>query len=247
MSVMPEKVYRLYLVRHGESIQNTHENHDGLPDHAIPLTKKGEEQAYQAGLFLKDFLLHRQALSVRMWVSPYFRTRQTARKISDAIGDLIYEPVGHGPAFTAKWDYREDDMLTELQFGLFNNIPKEEIKNVYPKEWEWFQNERRCRGKFFARRPGGESPFDCAIRQKLFLDTLYRDIQGGRCPEDIILVGHGAALNVLRKCIFHYSYEWYEDAPNPDNCSIQYVQLCPATGDNNDFGYIYGNPQPEKK
>lgn len=244
---MPEKTYHLYLVRHGESIQNTHENVDGLPDHAIPLTERGKQQAHDAGKFMRDFLIQRWPMSIQMWVSPFRRTRQTAEEISRAIGDIEYTTEGSECSFFAQWDYKEDDMLTELQFGLFNNIPKEEVPNIYPTEWAWFQNERSNKGKFFARRPGGESPFDCAIRQKLFLDTLYRDIQGGHCPEHIIIVGHGAALNVLRKCIFHYSYEWYEDELNPGNCSIQHVLLRPQSGNNRDLGYIYGGPMPEKK
>lgn len=71
---------------------------------------------------------------------------------------------------------KEDDMLTELQFGIFDSIPKEKIPILFPEEWERFQNNRRFNGKFYARRLGGESPFDCEIRQKLFIDTLFRDI-----------------------------------------------------------------------
>ena len=49
---------KLFLIRHGESMQNTKENQlIGLPDHKVYLTKKGKEEAFQAGNFLKEYLI----------------------------------------------------------------------------------------------------------------------------------------------------------------------------------------------
>lgn len=237
---MQEKSYHLYLVRHGESIQNTYENTDNLPDHAIPLTERGKRQAQEAGEFLKNLFLEQEVENFRCWCSPYIRTRQTAFEIAEKIKTVISPLVSFGGANR----FREDDMLVEIQYGLFNNIPKKEVQKIYPNEWARYQNDRRFQGKFFARRPNGESPFDVAIRQKLFLDTLYRDFQTKNCPQHIIIVGHGTSLNILRKCIFHYSYEWYDKEPNPGNCSIQYAILDPMSI-NKDLGYIYGNADPE--
>lgn len=217
----------LYLVRHGESIINVGINEKlRIPDHAVYLTDKGKEQADEAGKFLKKHFDNKNVdgTSIRIWVSPYIRTRMTAEIINKHLNTI---------------DVREDDMLVELQFGIFDSVPKSRIKELFPIEWENFQNNRKFNGKFYARRPGGESPFDCEIRQKLFLDTLYRDFQGNNCPDDIIIVGHGAQLSILRKALFHYTHEWYEHEPNPTNCSIQRIIL--ESGNNSDLGYIYGH------
>ncbi|MEH2937077.1 histidine phosphatase family protein [Lawsonibacter sp. JLR.KK007] len=217
---------RLYLVRYGESIQNVGINQElRMPDHAIYLTEKGMQQASNAGKFIAQHLDGVPSSNIVMWVSPYKRTRETAGAILKHIN-------------VSK--VKEDDMLTELQFGIFDAIPKEKIPELFPEDWERYQNNRKFNGKFYARRPGGESPFDCEIRQKLFLDTLFRDIHNG-CPDNIIIVGHGAALTILRKAIFHYNHEWYAMEHNPGNCSIQSILL--DNGTNIDFGYIYGNSE----
>ena len=220
-----DSMKHLYLVRHGESTQNVGINEQlRIPDHAIPLTDLGHEQASKAGEFLSKRLSSESIDNIAMWVSPYRRTRETAAEIRNHLHVT---------------DVKEDDMLTELQFGIFDSLPKERVKVEFPVEWERFQNNRRFNGKFYARRPGGESPFDCEIRQKLFIDTLFRDFaQGG--PDHIVIVGHGAALNIFRKAMFHYSHEWYEAEPNPGNCSIMHLIL--DNGKNTDAGYIYGEP-----
>lgn len=73
----------LAVVRHGEAGQ-------GRPDAARQLTRRGEQEALQAG----QWLASRPALSgATIWSSPYLRARQTARAIADAVdGDI--ETVG---------------------------------------------------------------------------------------------------------------------------------------------------------
>ncbi len=49
---------KIFLVRHGESIANTGENYkDRILDSKVPLTQKGIEQAYNAGIFLKNIVI----------------------------------------------------------------------------------------------------------------------------------------------------------------------------------------------
>ena len=213
----------LYLVRHGESTQNVGVDKElRIPDHAVPLTPRGWEQAQKAGEFLGLILMGKAPEDVAMWVSPYRRTRETA--------EVICRYVTPGTI-------KEDDMLAALQFGIFDGLSDDEAASAFPAEWARYQNARRFNGKFYARKPEGESPFDCAIRQKLFVDTLYRDFARGG-PDSIIIVGHGAALKILRKVIFHYSYEWYETEPNPGNCSIMHIKLDNKGRTNLDDGFI---------
>lgn len=217
----------LFLVRHGESDQNVGVNEiERLPDHAIELTAEGHKQASRAGLFLREWLQGVPTEDKMMWVSPYRRTRQTAENIKCACTfGKIYE----------------DDLLTEMQFGIFDAINKKKLPEIFPREWAEYSRVRQYNGKFYARRPGGESPFDCEIRQKLFIDTLFRDINSGKCPHYIVIVGHGAALTLFRKAMFHYSHEWFAEEPNPGNCSIQMIKL--NDGYNEDEGYIYGHAE----
>ena len=72
----------LYLVRHGESTQNVGVDKElRIPDHAVPLTPRGWEQAQKAGEFLGLILMGKAPEDVAMWVSPYRRTRETAEVI----------------------------------------------------------------------------------------------------------------------------------------------------------------------
>ena len=218
----------ILLIRHGQSMMNVQQNKDMIPDHAVELTSLGKEQANKAGEFLLEWLKKNNIAqdNITFWVSPYTRTRQTARGVITAAG-------------LRGCRVKEDDMLVELQFGLFNNVPKAERPVKFPEEWARYSAERSCNGKFFARMPDGESAFDCSIRQKLAIDSMFRDLNA--MPENdkttLIVVSHGAALTCFRKVFFHYSYEWYAQEPNPQNCSIQLITV--NNGNNTDVGYIY--------
>ena len=218
--------HNIFLVRHGESQKNAHiRTNEILPDHDIKLTTKGRLQANTAGGFLETYLKNHNldTSTFRMWVSPYTRTRQTAEIINQ------YLKIS---------DVKEDAMLVELQFGLFQYHTSEECKQLFPTEYEQFQLMKTFNGKYYARRPGGESPFDCEIRQKIFIDTILRDFSKKSEPKNLIIVGHGAALNTFRKALFIYSHEWYEKEENPSNCSIQKIEM--YTSKNIDAGYIHG-------
>ncbi|HWD78440.1 MAG TPA: phosphoglycerate mutase family protein, partial [Kribbella sp.] len=66
---------RIALIRHGESEANLDKTlFERMPDHAIPLTAHGHEQAAKAGKQLRE-LFENEA--VRVYVSPYLRARQT--------------------------------------------------------------------------------------------------------------------------------------------------------------------------
>ena len=83
---------KIFLIRHGESMQNTKENYKiGLPDHKVYLTDKGKEEAKSAGVFLIDYINNNNidlSNSV-MWVSPFQRTRETASIINEKLHVLF--------------------------------------------------------------------------------------------------------------------------------------------------------------
>lgn len=77
---------RIFLVRHGQSQSNVDPGINvAVADHAIQLTEEGHVQAEEAGKFLASYFetyLRILPTRVRLWHSPYTRTRQTAAQIS---------------------------------------------------------------------------------------------------------------------------------------------------------------------
>ena len=137
---------KLFLIRHGESIQNTKENYEKkLPDHRVYLSEKGKIQAKEAGIFLKEYVEENKIdlTSSTLWVSPYERTRQTAAIINN---------------YLKIKDVKEDITLVEQRYGLFSDKEIDAIRKEYPAEFAFYDNYYQNDGKFYAKLPQGESP-----------------------------------------------------------------------------------------
>jgi len=211
---------KIFLIRHGESIQNTKENYKiGLPDHKVYLSKNGKIQAQKAGIFLKDYIKENNIdlTNATLWISPYERTRETARIINEYLHiDNI----------------KEDITLIEQRYGLFSDKTIELIKTMYPEEFKFYDNYYQNDGKFYAKLPQGESPYDVALRTKQFLETIFRD------DSDILfIVSHGTTIRTIIMNWFHYSPEWFNAEPNMDNCSIRLID---SINRKSNERYIYG-------
>ena len=218
---------KIFLIRHGESMQNTKENYNvGLPDHKVYLTEKGKEEAMNAAYFLKKYIADNNidlSNSV-MWVSPYTRTRETANIIN---GILNIKKV------------KEDVTLIEQQYGLFSDKELEKIKALYPDQFAYYDNYYQNEGKFYAKFPQGESPLEVALRTKQFINTIYRD------KEDVLfVVSHGTTIKTLVMNFFHYTPEWYSSELTPGNCSIRLIE---SNDKVNTERYIYNEPKRVNK
>ena len=213
---------RILLVRHGESLGNIDKTvHARLPDHAIPLSEKGQEQAREAGRFLSEFYgnLPHPPTSIRIWTSPYERTRQTAQAI---LGKMGSHPV----------DIREHINLCEQQFGLFDGVPEGELPTRFPHEHAHYAKCEQHEGRFWARMPLGESRFDVAIRIHEAFGTFHRDADRHGI-NDIIVICHGVSLRAFVMQWLNLTPEWFDAEPNPGNCSIRLIE------DGEDKGYVY--------
>jgi len=200
----------IFLIRHGESIANTGENYvKRIPDHLVTLSDKGKQQAYDAGVWLANYCKEKKIdlTKARIWRSPYLRTRQTCDEFNKSLGIQ---------------DIREDITLTEQQFGLFDSIPDEQWEKLYPNEY--YEYNRQCSnfGKFYARLPMGESPFDVAIRIHQFMGTIHRDLEK-HGVDTLFIFTHGTTLRTFLLRWFHYSPEWYQEERNPKNCWIREI------------------------
>lgn len=209
----------IFLIRHGESKANTGENYEKrIPDHLVSLTEKGKQQAYEQGIWLKEYC-DRTGVDLskaRIWRSPYLRTRQTSEEFNKSLGIT---------------DIREDITLVEQQFGLFDSVPESEWGLKYEAENDEFLRQVQNQGKFYARPPLGESPFDVAIRIHQFMDTIYRDYDKNGM-DTLFVFTHGTTLRTFLMRWFHYSQEWYQSEHNPKNCWIREIK------DSTDMGYI---------
>ena len=211
---------KIFLIRHGESIANTGENElIRKPDNNVYLTNKGVEQAKKSATFLKNFILENNIdmSHARAWISPYDRTRQTFETFNKEINFV---------------DCREDIHLVEQQFGLFDSVPDEKWADLYPNEAAYYQHLIDHKGKFWARLPLGESPFDVAIRVKSFFGTIQRDLEK-HGVDTLFIFTHGVTLRVFLMQYMHYSVEWYQEEKNPKNCWVRFID------DKIDNGYIY--------
>lgn len=214
----------IFLIRHGESIANVGENYvERLPDHLVGLTPAGLQQAKEAGKFLADYCKQKNIdLShARIWRSPYLRTRQT----SEAFNEFLHID-----------DILEDITLIEQRFGLFDSLPQSEWEARYPNEFDEYQRQQHNFGKFYAKLPMGESPFDVAIRIHQFLGTIHRDYEK-HGVDTLFVFTHGTTLRAFLLRWFHYTPEWYQEEHNPKNCWIREID------GNIDRGYI--NVPPE--
>ena len=209
----------IFLIRHGESMANTGENYGPrIPDHAVSLTENGKQQAFENGKWLKEYCNENgiDLNKARIWRSPYLRTRQTSEEFNKSLGIT---------------DIREDITLVEQQFGLFDSVPEEDWGKLYPVEFAEYSRQKNNFGKFYARLPMGESPFDVAIRVHQFTGTIYRDLEK-HGVDTLFVFTHGTTLRTFLLRWFHYSPEWYHEERNPRNCWIREIK------DGQDLGYI---------
>ncbi len=214
---MPARPIRIFLVRHGQSAANLDNAVNArLPDHSIELSPEGREQAERCGAFLAEFLeSDDSAAHVRILSSPYRRARQTADAIEAALRSARIE-------FTR----REAVEIRELQFGLFDGIPDEDLPRLFPREYEHYEKHKRFEGEFFAPMPLGESRCQVADRVKGVFGTILRDASPDR-PNPIrhfVVVSHGVTIRCFRLQWMHYRWEWYEKQRNPWNCSVQLIE-----------------------
>lgn len=237
---------RVLLVRHGQSRANIdHSENARVADHAIELTEAGHEQAKQAGKALAEYfsgldrgdwdrgagtVLKRR---IRLWHSPYKRTRQTAENIVATCrtsgGDSWFlDPVDASPVPHA----REHILLAEQQFGLFDGLSDEERAEQYPAEHSYYNKCKEFEGKMWPKMPLGESRFDVCQRVHQAFGSFHRDA-AKHGIKTIVVVGHGTTNRAFVTMWCHKPWEWMHNEKNPLNCSIRLIE------DGQDKGYIF--------
>jgi broad specificity phosphatase PhoE len=137
-TVLPK---RIIVMRHGESRGNLDSAaYSTIPDHKIPLTDVGLDQACRAGVQLRGLIDGSSSPQWRayFYVSPYDRTRSTLREVGRAFSKRRVIGV------------REECRIREQDFGNFQ--VKERMHAI--------KQSRERFGRFFYRFPEGESAAD---------------------------------------------------------------------------------------
>ena len=276
---------RVFLVRHGQSQANADWNtNKTVADHAIPLSEEGRKQPMAVGGFLSEWfennlMLHGGTATmevggqkhtfdgpvviprIRLWHSPYRRTRETAQGIVSTcrfrfdheVEVLGAEPMrrnttqfdddGVGEQFDTSWFFdsaksepvahaREHLLLAEQQFGVFDGLSDSEREKEYAREQAYYEKCKKYEGKLWPKMPLGESRFEVCQRVHQAFGSFRRDAERHNI-QNIVVVGHGTTNRAFVQMWMHKPWEWMHKEPNPKNCSVRLIE------DGEDKGYIF--------
>jgi broad specificity phosphatase PhoE len=193
------KPKRIILVRHGRSEGNADKSqYQTVPDYALNLTPEGIEQAREAGIQIKNII---GSETLYVYLSPYYRTRQTYQYIQESIGANVVKAI-------------EDPRIREQDWG---HLRGPEVNEEIIKERDNFST-------FYYRIPDGESGADVYDRVSTFLETLYRDFDKPDYPDNVLIVTHGMTLRLFLMRWFHWTVEEFGNLRNPKNAQIVVMQ-----------------------
>jgi broad specificity phosphatase PhoE len=193
---------RIILIRHGNSEGNAdRERYATTPDHALNLTPEGMQQALDAGQEIKQLIGEE---SVRVYLSPYIRTRQTYQQINQSIAANVDRVL-------------EDPRLREQDWGHLRPTDQNEEISL----------QRDNFSTFYFRIPDGESGADVYDRISTFLETMHRDFKEPDYPQNALIVTHGFAMRLFVMRWFHWTVEEFENLRNPRNCQVVLIELQP--------------------
>lgn len=203
---------RIWIVRHarslGQDLRGAAEKSGalsfdlGMEEKQVPLVKRGWRQAAARGRWFGKIPKNQQPTVVL--VSPFVRTRQTARAIAQASGipperlRIVVEP-----------------RLRELRHGRLNCITRKGFRERFPEEVE----KLRRLGELSYRQPDGENRWDVVKRLRSLIDdlsTVYRN-------ERVLIVTHSGVIRCLRYLLQNMTEaEFLEAVRNGDaaNCSV---------------------------
>jgi broad specificity phosphatase PhoE len=214
---------RIILVRHGESEGNIDRSaYSTTPDSQIALTEHGFAQGAVAGLQIRQLIGNE---TVRFFVSPYLRARQTLLAILRAFDGQTVK-------------VSSEPRLREQDFGNFQS--HEAMRAVL--------NERQKFGRFYYRFPNGEAGTDVFDRMASFITYLFRTMSdttkgdyfesapeapssdASTRDENYVLVTHGLLMRIFCMCYLRWTVYEFEQVWNPSNCEIWVLEKSQQSG-----------------
>lgn len=187
-------IKKLILLRHGESHGNVDRKaYESYPDYAIRLTHKGAEQARAAGNKLKEL-----EGNFDVFLSPYFRTRQTLAFAKENLG--------------------EGRILSEIESSCLREQEWNGLRlSAYDSDAENFRNKV---GSFYYRFDHAESGADVFNRMLIFHELKMLPLLKSGEAENVLVVSHGYSLRVYLKILLGMNVEEFEMMRNFRNAEM---------------------------
>ncbi len=203
LSIPPFETLReaidFYFIRHGQSVANREHRIQGRSE--SPLSPEGRRQAKESAHWLAAL----QSIN-GLYSSPLARSLETATLIGKTLGQKV----------------QVDQLLIELDTGIFSNLTAEEAMLRYPVEWTRFQSYS------WEGVPQAESIKSLAQRATAYWQKLIgwaNDRQGGA----FLSVTHGGTIQWLLKCTLGARPRWMPLIP-ASNCGIFHLHVQPLIG-----------------
>jgi broad specificity phosphatase PhoE len=155
-----------------------------IPDNLLGLTKKGKQQAANAGKRVEHILRQDRCQRVHLVISPFERTLQTAASLRPAFEHRI--------------------VRTDIE----SRIREQEVGNLQDDEFQEYRQEQKKVGRFWYRFPTGESGADVFDRVKSwwFESVLTVNLRVGFEPIDaMVIVTHGLTMRFILMQLFNWS------------------------------------------
>lgn len=203
---------KIIFLRHGQAEHNLEgahvlqeDNPDRKPDNLTELTHLGARQAKAAGLRIRKLLGNRGTISVI--VSPFERTQQTLYALQSKLGDVRVRCV------------HVDPRVREQEFGNFQ-VAADMTRHA--------QTAHEV-GRFYYRRPTGESGADVYDRAASFWDSLLLGAVNlheiftpspPKADDALLVVTHGLTMRLLLMRYFNWSPQTFDAVYNPGNCDM---------------------------
>jgi broad specificity phosphatase PhoE len=170
-----------FILRHGESLRNVEKRASCWPEKIkSPLTEKGIKQIKKAAKTLKKKKID------LIFSSDLLRTRQTAGIVSKEIGVKVML----------------DKRLREVNVGILNNKPIDEIGRFWDKERKLSPLEY-YKKRFTIAPDKGENYVHLEKRMSDFFKEMEKKYKG----KNILIVSHQRPLTLLEKAVHGYSLE----------------------------------------
>ncbi|MFZ5810072.1 MAG: histidine phosphatase family protein [Chloroflexota bacterium] len=178
---------RFILVRHGQTEWNRVERFRGRAD--VPLNDTGLQQAEATGERVAA-----QWQPAAVYSSPLSRSMKTAEAIARHFQLTVQPHSG----------------LIDIDYGLWQGLTPEEVKNRWPKELDAWYNAPHT-----VRIPGGESLADLRLRGLDAVHQLAEQYEG----ETIVLVGHTVINRVILLAVMGLGNERFWRL-HQDTCAV---------------------------
>ena len=214
----------LLIIRHAQSLRNVakrgrpffateddRKKVEGIPDHLVPLTTLGIEQAATTSPLLRE----NYGCPDKICLSGYRRTRETTQGLLSS----------YTPGERATIEMIEDIRLRERDPGYTYDMTEREARKHFPYLQAYWDNF----GPFFAKPPGGESFAEMSQRLHDFKEEIFN-----ASPNQVLwFVTHGGPIRLYRFLLERWPHEsitnW--EHPAPGNCGITAYKFDARTGE----------------